>query len=54
MGWEAHVHLSVGETPVLVRAESVQIAGLNVGETVALSARNPHFFSADEGGARVT
>ena len=54
MGWEAHVHLMVGDTQVLVRAESVQIAGLKVGETVALSARNPHYFGADEDGARVS
>jgi multiple sugar transport system ATP-binding protein len=53
MGWEAHVHVRVGEVIVLVRVETTELGGVQTGTTVRLSPSRLHLFEADESGARL-
>jgi len=53
MGWEAHVHVQVGSSRMLMRLETSELQGLEPGGTVALEAHHLHLFSADEAGGRL-
>ncbi|MEE2828639.1 MAG: sn-glycerol-3-phosphate ABC transporter ATP-binding protein UgpC [Myxococcota bacterium] len=53
MGWEAHVHVQVGEERLLVRVESSQLDELGPCSGIRLAAQQQHLFSACSAGERL-